>query len=615
MHGSGRGARARRRRTLVGGTLAIALAALSWAAAAFASGSPPTTATLAATEVARTSAVLQGTVNPNGTQVTECVFKYGTTPALEKSAPCSYSPGHGVTAVPVEAALSGLTESTTYYVKLSAKNAEGETVGEERQFTTLPTAPRSNISPAREVARTSATLEGLVTPNESETECSFEWGTEPGSLVNTVPCATSPGSGASAVAVSAHLEGLSETTTYYYRLVSHNAFGSDTSSRETVLTLPNQPDVQTEFPNPVGTTTATIQGRVDPRAALVEECFFEWGTSTNYGNAPVACTPMPGSGEEDVAVAAQLEGLSESTTYDYRLVAKNVFGQTTGGNRSFTTEPTGPRAHVQHTDEVAARSAVLKGNVNLEGAALTECVFEYGSTPALGQEAPCVTSPAREGFVKATARVTGLTPDTSYVYRVRAANAFGSDYSGEETLKTFEPGLLPVITKLTPKKGSATGGNTVKVTGKNLLEATAVRFGGVESGGIVATTATSVTAIAPPGAGVVDVTVISPDGASEISPADRYTYGPASITSVTPNKGPVAGFTEVTVTGTGFLAGAGQTTFVFGNADATSVMCVSLNECTMTAPPGPRPKTVKVRAVVNGKASKNSPGAVFTYTP
>jgi len=198
---------------------------------------------------------------------------------------------------------------------------------------------------------------------------------------------------------------------------------------------------------------------------------------------------------------------------------------------------------------------------------------------------------------------------------VRAANAFGSDYSGEETLKTFEPGLLPVITKLTPKKGAATGGTTVTIKGRNLLEATAVRFGGVESEGIVATTATSVTAIAPPGAAVVDVTVISPDGASEISPADRYTYGPASIATVSPNSGPVSGFTEVTVTGDGFVPGVGQTTFVFNNADATSVECVSLNECTMTSPPGPRPKTVKVRAVVNGKASKNSPGAVFTYTP
>src|SRR5262249_40407431 len=149
----------------------------------------------------------------------------------------------------------------------------------------------------------------------------------------------------------------------------------------------------------------------------------------------------------------------------------NVFGQTTGGNREFTTEPTAPRAHVTKTDEIGARSAVLKGNVNREGAELTDCVFEYGPTPALGQEIPCTrTTGHNEDFVKVRARVTGLTPNTSYVYRVRATNAFGTDYSGEETLTTFEPGLLPTISKLSPKKGQATGGTTVKIKGTHLLE-------------------------------------------------------------------------------------------------------------------------------------------------
>jgi hypothetical protein len=618
MHGRGRGVGTRRRRTLVGAVLAVGLVALSWVVAsfAFASGSAPTSVTLPVTEVTRTSAKLEGTVNPNLSQVTECVFRYGTTPALGKTAPCTYSPGKGGLPVPVEATLTGLSESTTYHVKLFAKNAEGESLGEEKEFTTLPTAPRSNIQSPQEVGHTAATLRGLVTPNEAETECFFEWGTNPSSLEHTAACATPPGAGAEAVAETAHLEGLSESTTYYYRLVSHNSFGTDSSSKATVFTLPNQPDVGTEFANPVGTTSATLQGKVDPRAALVEECFFEWGTSTSYGNTPVPCTPSPGSGEEDVAVTGQLEGLSESTTYDYRIVAKNVFGQTTGGNREFTTEPTAPRAHVTKTDEIGARSAVLKGNVNLEGAELTECVFEYGFTPALGQEVPCSTVPGHnEGFVKVRARVTGLTPTTSYVYRVRASNPFGTDYSGEETLTTFETGLLPVITKLAPKKGSATGGTTVKVKGNHLLEVTAVRFGGVESEGIVSTSATSVTAIAPPGAGVVDVTVVSPDGSNELSAGDRYTYGPPSIATVSPGNGPVAGGTDVTVTGTGFLAGVGQTTFMFGNAPATSVECVSLNECTMVVPAGPRPKTVKVSAIVNGKGSKKSPGALFTYTP
>jgi hypothetical protein len=150
-----------------------------------------------------------------------------------------------------------------------------------------------------------------------------------------------------------------------------------------------------------------------------------------------------------------------------------------------------------------------------------------------------------------------------------------------------------------------------------MLEAATVRFGGEESGGIVADTATSVTVIAPPGAGAVDVSVTTVDGTSELVSADRYTYSQPSITEVSPGTGPIAGGTEVTVTGSGFMPGAGQTVFMFGASQATGVVCASFSSCTMTTPAEAKgkAKTVKVRAIVEGKKSHNAAGAVFTYTP
>jgi hypothetical protein len=616
MQGSG-GARSNGRpKVIVWVALAATLAALIGAVAALA-GSPPTSVTEGATGVARTSAVLTGTVNPHGTNVTECVFRYGTTPALGNSIPCSYLPGSGVTPVPVEATLSGLSESTTYYFKLYAKDGSGESLGEERQLTTLPTLPKANSQPPGEVGHTTATFEGFVTPNEAEvTECFFEWGTAPNSLTNTpVPCSPSPGSGSTPVAVSAHVEGLSESTTYYYRLVAHNSFGTDTGSKERVFTLPNQPNATTEPANPVGNTTATLQGKVNPRDSLVEQCFFQWGSTLAEENT-VPCSSLPGSGSEPVEVSAQLEGLSESTTYYFRTVASNIFGENTGGTHQFTTSPTLAHAQLRHTDEVAAHSAVLKGVIDPRGTTVTECFFEYGTTPALGQLAACNLVPIGEGQLRATARINGLAPTTGYVFRLAVTNAFGTDYTGEERFTTFETGRLPVITKLAPKKGAAVGGTEVKIKGKNLLEVVAVRFGGVESEGITAESTESVTAIAPPGAGVVDVTVITPDGSNELSSGDRYTYGPATITEVSPGSGPIAGGTNVTVTGTGFLPGVGQTTFTFGSAPASNVVCASLNSCTMTTPAEAKGKvkTVKVRAIVNGKKSPTSPAAQFSYT-
>lgn len=613
-HGRGRRPGSARAKTLlsIAAALALAVAALASGVAANASGGTPGAVTEPPSTIGFTTATLAGTVNPNGSQITECIFRYGT--ALEHSVGCSYSPGHGVTPVAVEAAVSGLSESTVYKVELFAKNANGESLGEEKTFTTLPTAPHSNSGAPHNITRSSATMDGFVTPNGAEvTECFFEYGPEPGSMPNHAPCSPSPGSGTEPVAVSAQLEGLAESSQVYYRLVSKNAFGSDSGMREHIWVLPNEPNANLEPANPVGRTTATLQGMVDPRESLVEQCYFKWG-AISVSEHTTPCASLPGSGNGLVRVSAPVEGLAESTTYYYRLVATNVFGENESGQRNFTTEPTTPRVQLRKTNEIAARSALLKGVVNPESTSITECDFEFGTTPALGQDAPCNLLPSGEGFQKVQARVTGLSPSTKYFYRLAATNSFGTQYSGEESITTFEPGLLPTITKLSPKKGLAIGGTSVTIKGKNLGEAISVSFGGVESEHITVNGVESVTAVAPPGAGVVDVTVTSVDGTSEITPSDHYTYGPPSIIEITPNSGPMAGGTEVTVTGNGFLEGAGQTEFIFGKAPATNVVCSSLTTCTMTVPAAAKAKPAKVKAVVIGKKSKASPGAIFNYT-
>ncbi len=628
----GRGYPIRARRVARGAlatALATGLAALAVAATASA-GSPPTAVTEPATGVARTGAVLLGTVDPHGTQVAECVFRYGKTPALGSSVPCSYSPGAGVTPVPVEATLSGLSESTTYYYEVFAKDANGESAGEERRLTTLPTAPVSESRPPVEVGHTTATFQGIVTPNESEvTECFFEYGTSPGALPSTAACSSLPGSGTEPVAVSAHVEGLAESRTYYYRLDSRNAFGLTQGALEPAFTAPNQPAASTEPADPVGHTTATLNGVVDPRDALVEQCFFQWGPTTALENT-APCTVPPGAGEDLVPVSAPLEGLTESTTYYYRTVATNVFGENAGAQRQFTTEPTLAHAQIGKATEVSARSAILTGTVDPEGTQLTECRFEYGTTPAfpgvgtLGHTAPCSTSPGGtcctqfpSGSEKqeVTAGVA-LSPTTTYVFRLVVGNSYGIDYSGEEHVTTFAAETLPVVTKLKPKKGPPAGGNTVTVKGKNLAGAVAVDFGGVESPSIISTTTESVTAVVPPGAGSVDVTVTTPDGTSEWSQSASYSYGAPVVTEVSPGTGTLAGGTNVTVTGEGFRVGTEQMAFVFGKASAIPVVCESLNTCTMKAPPAWSFKagTVKVRAVVGGRYSKVTPGSLYRYT-
>jgi type II secretory pathway pseudopilin PulG len=107
----------------------------------------PTVVTLEATGVAQDRMVLNGTVNPNGTDVTSCYFKFGTSSSPDTSGynlpdiPCAQT--MPITSEQSISALrTGLSASTTYYFRACAVNDAGTVCGEEKSATTLaPSQP------------------------------------------------------------------------------------------------------------------------------------------------------------------------------------------------------------------------------------------------------------------------------------------------------------------------------------------------------------------------------------------------------------------------------------------------------------------------------------------
>ena len=107
--------------------------------------------------------------------------------------------------------------------------------------------------------------------------------------------------------------------------------------------------------------------------------------------------------------------------------------------------------------------------------------------------------------------------------------------------------------------------------------------------------------------GAVTVTVTNP-GALSGSLANGYTYVVVpTVTSVSPNNGPAAGSTAVTITGTNFAAGA---TVTFGGTAATNVVVVSGTQITATTP-AHAAGAVTVTVTVNGQSGSLANG--FTY--
>lgn len=134
----------------------------------------------------------------------------------------------------------------------------------------------------------------------------------------------------------------------------------------------------------------------------------------------------------------------------------------------------------------------------------------------------------------------------------------------------------------TPAQGPATGGTVVTLTGTGFQAGASVAFGSVQSTTVTVTSSTQVSALTPAeSSGTVAITVNDPNGTSASLPsAFTFTSGP-SISSVSPNSGPVTGGTTVTIFGNGFQSGA---SVQFGGVAATSVTLVSSTELQAVSP-------------------------------
>jgi hypothetical protein len=314
-------------------------------------------------------------------------------------------------------------------------------------FTPHPSAPTALTGSASSIAQTSATLGATVNPNGQEvSKCELQYGPTV-AYAFSAPCGPPPGSGTSAVTVSAPITGLSADGTYHFRVVATNVGGTSEGADHVFKTLPNPPAVTTDAASSVTQTAATLHASVNPDGGEVSDCKLEYGTSVSYESS-VSCSPSPGEGASPVAVSASVTGLLANTTYHFRVVATNPGGTSRGSDEAFTTQPPSqtphaPSATTGSASSVAQTSATLNATVNPNAAEVTECKLEYGTTVTYESSAPCTPSPGSGGNpVNVSASPTDLMADTTYHYRIVATNAGGTSEGIDDTFTTQLPTTL-----------------------------------------------------------------------------------------------------------------------------------------------------------------------------
>ena len=261
-------------------------------------------------------------------------------------------------------------------------------------FRPLPTAPAVVTGSASSITSTGATLHATVNPDGGEvTSCTIEYGTALPSGT-TVPCNPSPGSGTSPVEVSATAGSLTANTSYQYRVTATNPGGTSTGSTANFTTLPKPPAVTTGTASSVTATTAVLYATVNPNGSEVGACTLEYGTSLPSGTT-VPCTPSPGSGTSPVEVSATAGSLTANTSYQYRVIATNPGGTSTGSTANFTTLPKPPAVTTGTASSVTATTAVLNATVNPNGRTVTSCTSNTAPRCPPAGPSPAALRPAR----------------------------------------------------------------------------------------------------------------------------------------------------------------------------------------------------------------------------
>jgi trimeric autotransporter adhesin len=283
------------------------------------------------------------------------------------------------------------------------------------------------------VGPTSATFGGSVGPAGLATSYWFEYGRSATSL-SAQTAKAAAGSGSQSVPVSVSVTGLQPDSNYLVQLVASNSAGTTYGGLQLFKTSGTTQSATTGAVSSVGATSATLGGTVSP-SGLDTSYWFAYGTSASSLSSATAKQDA-GAGSGQLAVSSTVTGLRAGKGYYFRLVASNASGTSEGATVSFATSAAAlPAVVTGSASDVLTSTLTLNGTVNPNGSSTT-FYFEYGTTSAYGSRTSSQSAGSASGATAVSAQVSGLKPDTSYLFRLVATNPSGTSTGIGQVVKT-----------------------------------------------------------------------------------------------------------------------------------------------------------------------------------
>lgn len=303
---------------------------------------PPLVTALAASAISASSATLNASINPKGSD-TQVAFQYGTTTAYGSTTTPTQSVGNGTitTTVSSTVAFATSTSATVYHYRAAATSAGGTIYGADKVFT-LPAVPSIVSDPVVSLEAYSAHLSFSINPDGTATSVYFEYYIYPQSVITTRT--QNLGSGKTPVNAVLQLPSLDPNTVVHFRIILVGAagtiYGPDTTF--TTLNLDESIESMTGYDGPflnqkiatLGNPALNSGGRIVSRTTLTGA-----GSATNSpaicfvdGGPPIAY--VGGFSDDGVNTFASLSDplINGSTQVAFKGTLKARTGQVTTAN-------------------------------------------------------------------------------------------------------------------------------------------------------------------------------------------------------------------------------------------------------------------------------------------
>ncbi len=389
----------------------------------------PKAETNEATLVRNTTATLNGVVDPYRLISSDASFYYTKVKPSDSDlanrctdsliadwskATAAQSPVYGYSDRSVSAALTSLSEDTTYYFCVHVTTDAGNKYGFILNFKTLlSTAETNDASP---VGDTSATLHGTIKPfrvnpadasfyytsiepvsGVIDNRCSDELVATPGLGWTQIAADQSPVTGDNEQTLSVDVTTLTKHTVYWFCVQVGTDVGNKYGYILNFETGPNQAVVQTRPATDVTANSASIHGWITPNARPVGNMRFRYTkVQPVSANEPCVSVDVPadtvevpaledgvtpdkstGKGNDLIYVHADLSGLDTNALYYFCVYFETPALRTPGGTATFITNAAAPDVLTMPATNVDNNKARINGLVNSHAQAVSLLEFYY----------------------------------------------------------------------------------------------------------------------------------------------------------------------------------------------------------------------------------------------